>query len=246
MKRDWSDKHYWLVGASAGLGEALAMRLSRAGATLTLSARNADDLHALAERLPGETHVQVIDLADMESTRAAVEACKNCCGMISLAGVYWPMPATEWDVDHGVAMADVNFTGNMRLLGHLVPHWVARGRGHIMLTGSLTAFRGLPRSVGYSASKAALNSLADTMRADLHGTGVEVQINNPGFIRTRLTDKNDFHMPFLMEPDEAADYVFKQLTSGKFKTSFPHLFGFMLRATQLIPDWLYFRLLGAR
>lgn len=244
--RDWTGKHYWLVGASAGLGEALAHRLSRMGVTLTLSARNVDDLHRLADALPGVAHVQPIDLASMDSTRAAVEACRHADGMVSLAGVYWPMSAREWNVDHGVAMADVNFTGNMRLLGHLVPHWVARGHGHIMLTGSLTAFRGLPNSVGYSATKAALVSLAETMRADLHGTGVEVQINNPGFIRTRLTAKNDFHMPFLMEPETAADYVLAQLTSGKFKTSFPHAFGWMLRATQLMPDWLYFRLLGAR
>ena len=246
MSRDFTGKHYWLVGASAGLGQALAQKMSAAGVELTLSARSTDDLEELAASLPGPAHVLPIDLADMECVAQAVEAARDCDGMISLAGVYWPMKATEWDVDHGVAMADVNFTGNMRLLGHLVPNWVKRGHGHIMLTGSLTAFRGLPRSVGYSATKAALVSLAETMRADLHGTGVEVQINNPGFIRTRLTDKNDFHMPFLMEPEEAADHVWGQLQSGKFKLSFPRLFGWMLRATQFLPDWLYFRLLGAR
>lgn len=246
MTRDWAGRHYWLVGASAGLGAALAQKLSARGVELTLSARSGDDLRDLAGKLPGIAHVLPIDLSDMQSVENAVEKAADCDGMISLAGVYWPMKATEWNVDHGVAMADVNFTGNMRLLGHLVPRWVARGHGHIMLTASLTGFRGLPRSIGYSASKAALISLAETMRADLHGTGVEVQVTNPGFIRTRLTEKNDFPMPFLMEPGEAAQYVMDQLDSGTFKLSFPRFFGWLLRATQFLPDWLYFRLLGAR
>jgi short-subunit dehydrogenase len=242
--REWAGKRYWLIGASEGLGRALAMKMSEAGADLILSGRREAPLKERAATLTGTAEVQTVDVADQASVDAAVQSIGPIDGMVFLAGIYWPMDAKDWDHDHGVAMADVNFTGQFRVLGRIVPQMVDRDAGHIVLTASLSAFRGLPGAVGYSASKAGILALAESMRCDLRKTGVEVQVTNPGFIRTRLTDKNDFNMPFLMEPEDAAEQVFAHMNSRAFKRSFPRVFSWVFRGSQLMPDWLYFRIFG--
>ena len=244
--RDWTGKRYWLVGASEGLGRALALRMSRAGAHLVLSARDRARLEALAAELPGPVDVVPCDVADRASVRQAAAAAGDLDGVVFLAGVYWPFGAKDWDAEKAETMLDVNFTGAARVLGTVVPGFVARNRGHVVLTGSLAGFRGLPGSIGYGSSKAGLMHLAESMHADLRGTGVEVQLANPGFIRTRLTDKNEFHMPFLMEPDQAAAEMFTLMSGNRFKRSFPWAFSLVFRGAQFLPDALYYRLFGAK
>ncbi|KIN74786.1 SDR family NAD(P)-dependent oxidoreductase [Sulfitobacter guttiformis] len=241
----WQGKRYWLVGASDGLGAALALRLSRAGAEVILSARSEDKLNNLADSLPGKTQVVTLDVSDNESVIKAAEAVGPVDGVVYLAGVYWPFGAKEWNAEQANAMADINFTGLMRVMGQVVPDMVARDAGHIVITSSLTGFRGLPGSIGYTAAKAATMSLAECMYADLHKTGVHVQVVNPGFIKTQLTDKNDFKMPFLMTPEEASQEVFEHMNTDKFKKSFPFAFSLLFRGSQFLPDWLYFRIFGA-
>ncbi|MGJ5618118.1 SDR family NAD(P)-dependent oxidoreductase [Sulfitobacter sp. MF3-043] len=240
--KNWQSKRYWLVGASDGLGAALAHKLSRAGAEVIVSARSEDKLNDLVAALPGRASAQTIDVADDASVAAAAKAVGQIDGIVFLAGVYWPFGATEWDAEKATAMADVNFTGLLRVMGQIVPDMVARDQGHIVITSSLTGFRGLPGSIGYTASKAATMSLAECMYADLHKTGVQVQVINPGFIKTQLTDKNDFKMPFLMEADAAAQEVFEHMSGDSFKKSFPWLFSLVFRGAQFLPDWLYYRI----
>ncbi|MCV3270300.1 SDR family NAD(P)-dependent oxidoreductase [Roseobacter sinensis] len=239
--RNWHGKRYWLVGAGDGLGAALARRLSSAGAHVIVSARSEDKLSALVADLPTEGSYQTVDVADDESVAQAAEAVGLVDGVVFLAGVYWPFGAQEWHADQATAMADINFTGLVRVMGAVVPGMVRRDAGHIVITGSLSGFRGLPGSIGYTASKAGTMSLAECMYADLRQTGVQVQVANPGFIKTQLTDKNDFKMPFLMTPEEAAEHMFRQMSGRKFKVSFPRLFSLVFRGSQLLPDWLYFR-----
>jgi short-subunit dehydrogenase len=238
----WQGKRYWLVGASDGLGAALAHKLSRAGVELVLSARSGDKLETLAASLPAKAQVVTVDVSDMESVKQAAAEVGSVDGVVFLAGAYWPFGAKDWEAEHGVTMADVNFTGLMRVMGQVVPDMVARDAGHIVITSSLTGFRGLPRSIGYTASKAATMSLAECMYADLRSTGVRVQVVNPGFIKTQLTDKNDFKMPFIMEPEEAAREVFEHMNTDKFKKSFPFAFSLLFRGSQFLPDWLYYRI----
>jgi len=240
--RDWTGKRYWLIGASEGLGEALAHQLSRAGAEVILSARDADKLNDVAQALPGRARVVPVDVSDRETLLRAAEEIGEIDGMVFLAGVYWPMKSDAWNAEQAEAMADVNFTGALRALGAVVPAMVARDRGHIVLTSSLSGFRGLPGAVGYGASKAGVMSLAETMHADLRKTGVEVQLVNPGFIRTRLTDKNEFRMPFIMEPEAAAREMFEHISAGGFKRNFPMVFSWVFRLSQFLPDWLYYRI----
>lgn len=241
----WQGKRYWLVGASDGLGAALALRLSRAGADVVLSARSEDKLNDLADSLPGKAEVVTLDVSDNESVVEAAKAVGAVDGVVYLAGVYWPFSAKAWNAEQANAMADINFTGLMRVMGQVVPDMVARDAGHIVITSSLTGFRGLPGSIGYTASKAAAMSLAECMYADLRDTGVQVQVVNPGFIKTQLTEKNDFKMPFLMTPEEASQEVFEHMTTDKFKKSFPFIFSLLFRGSQFLPDWLYYRIFRA-
>jgi len=238
----WTGKRYWLVGASDGLGAALAEMISRAGAEVILSARSEDALNEVAARMPGKARVQTMDISDDESVKAAADAIGEVDGVVLLAGVYWPFSATNWDADQATAMADINFTGFVRVLGQVVPNFVEKDAGHIVVTSSLTGFRGLPGSIGYTASKAATMSLAECMYADLRNTGVKVQVCNPGFIKTRLTDKNDFKMPFIMEPQQAAREMFEHMNTDTFKKSFPGFFSLLFRGSQFLPDWLYYRI----
>lgn len=240
--RDWAGKTYWLIGASEGLGRALAEIMSDAGADLILSARSEERLREVAGGLSRPARIFPVDVSDTENVRAVAASIGPIDGVVFLAGVYWPMAATEWTADEAETMVDVNLMGAMRVLGATVPDMVQRNAGHIVLTGSLSGFRGLPGAIGYSASKAGIMSLAETMKSDLKRTGVEVQVVNPGFIRTRLTDKNTFNMPFIMSPEDAARVMFEHMNSRKFKRSFPTVFSWFFRASQLMPDWLYFRI----
>jgi short-subunit dehydrogenase len=242
--RAWAGQTWWLVGASEGLGRALAHEMARAGVRLILSARDAGKLSDLAASLPGGARCITVDVADSGSVRAAAAEAGEIDGVVHLAAVYWPMKAQDWNADQVEAMCDINFTGAARVMGAVVPGMVARGCGQIVLTGSLSGFRGLPGAIGYGASKAAVMHLAESMRVDLQRTGVEVQLVNPGFIRTRLTDKNDFSMPFIMEPEEAARRFFAQMNRRSFSANFPTLFSLFFRASQFLPDWAYYRLMG--
>lgn len=244
--KDWTGKRYWLVGASEGLGLALAQVMSRAGAEVILSARNADRLAEAVATLPGKARALPCDVADSASVRAAAESLGEVDGVVYLAGVYWPMKAQDWDAEKVEAMCDINFTGCARAIGAVLPAMVKRGSGHVVICGSLSGFRGLPGAIGYAASKAGVMSLAESLYADLRGTGVEVQVANPGFIRTRLTDKNDFSMPFLMEPELAAREMFEHMNADAFKKSFPLVFSWLFRLSQFLPDWAYYRLFAPK
>ena len=240
--RDFTGKRYWLVGASEGLGLALAQRMARAGARLVLSARSPEGLARAAASLPGGAETVPVDVADSASVRAAADRIGAVDGVVFLAGVYWPMAAQDWDADRAETMLNVNATGCTRVIGAVLPQMLARNAGHIVITGSLSGFRGLPGAIGYAASKAATMVLAESLYADLRKTGITVQVANPGFIRTRLTAKNDFAMPFILEPEAAADIMFTHMAKGGFKRSFPTAFSWLFRGGQFLPDALWYRM----
>lgn len=244
--RQWAGKKYWLVGASEGLGRALAEQMAEAGAEVIVSARNEERLTELVGALGGTARAVPVDVSDRDSVNTAAEEVGEIDGMVYLAGVYWPMKASEWKADEAEAMADVNFNGAVRTVGAVLPAMVERGAGHVVLTGSLSGFRGLPGAIGYGASKAGVMYLAESMYADLRGSGIDVQLSNPGFIRTRLTEKNDFAMPFIMSPEDAASAMFAHMSGTRFKANFPYGFGAMFRLSQFLPDWAYYRLFAGR
>lgn len=238
----YSGQTYWLIGASEGLGRALAQQLSDAGATLILSARSADRLQALANSLP-RARVLAFDVCDPQAVADAFAQAGEFDGVIYCAGFYEPMRAQDWQADKVDMMLDVNFNGAVRVLGHVVPAFLRKDRGHIVLIGSLAAFRGLPGAIGYGASKAALMHLGENLYADLGQTGVKVSVINPGFIRTRLTDKNDFNMPAIQTPEAAAKAVQKAMQSNRPVQSFPFWFSLVFRVGRFLPAGMFRRLM---
>lgn len=233
-------KTYWLIGASEGLGRELALLLADEGAQVVVSARNHERLETLCAGTDG-LRPMALDVSDFDAVKRVVKEVGTVDGVIYCAGAYDPMPASEWNSDSVLRMVDVNFTGALRVLGELVPGFVNNGAGDITLIGSLSAYRGLPNAIGYAASKSALQSLAETLRFDLAGSGVVVRIVNPGFIETRLTLKNDFKMPQLMTPEAAAARVLKAMKRRRFRTDFPAPFSWFIRLVAILPDWLIYR-----
>ncbi|WP_102222824.1 SDR family NAD(P)-dependent oxidoreductase [Acidimangrovimonas sediminis] len=232
-------ERWWILGASAGLGEAVARALAAEGAELVLSARGRDKLDRLAADLPAARALP-LDVTDAEAVTAALPEAFD--GLIYSVGFYEPMKATAWDTATAVKITEANYIGLLNVLGAALPAMRARGRGRIVLIGSVAGFRGLPGAIGYGASKAAVIHLAENLRADLKGTGIRVQLLNPGFIDTQLTRKNDFRMPMLMTPEKAASHVVKALKTDRFSTSFPAPFSTLFELGRLLPIALFQRL----
>lgn len=237
--RNWSGKTYWLVGASEGLGRALAHKLSRAGVEVIVSARSEARLKDLVAELPGRARAVPMDISDSDSVAAAVDEVGEIDGVVFLAGLATLLKAQDWDTTRVEQMFDVNLTGAARVIGRVIKPMVARDAGHIMLIGSLSAYRGLPESIGYSASKAGLMALAESIHGDLRHTNVLVQLANPGYIDTRMQTDNPHSKPFMMSPDAAAQEVFDQMNTDTFHRAFPFAFGLLFRLSRFLPTVLY-------
>ncbi|WP_370231531.1 SDR family NAD(P)-dependent oxidoreductase [Cognatishimia sp.] len=226
-------KTYWIIGASEGLGRSLAEKLSAEGCSLILSARSETRLQEM-----GIPNAQILpmDVTKPISVDAALANLPKLDGVIYCAGAYEPMTAQNWDRETGMFMMDVNVLGAMRVLPEVVQRFVEQDKGHIVLIGSLAAYHGLPGAVGYSTSKGALMHLGENLYIDLKSTNVRVQVTNPGFIETRLTQKNSFEMTQLMTPDQAADHVIKHMKRSRFRSAFPYPFAGVFRILRLLPD----------
>lgn len=237
----------WVTGASAGIGRAVAEELARRGWQVAISARRAADLDAMAAANKNFLSVpcDITDAAGVAAAVARIEATGRPVALALLnAGTYVPSDVTAFDLDAWKRQIDVNLNGTAACLAALLPGMLARKAGQIGIVSSVSGYRGLPRAAAYGAGKAALINLAESLRLELAPRGVCVSLINPGFIRTPLTDKNDFPMPFLMEVAPAASRLVDGLASGRFETTFPKRFTWMLKFLRLLPYALYFRLLA--
>jgi NAD(P)-dependent dehydrogenase (short-subunit alcohol dehydrogenase family) len=244
---DWRGRVVWLVGASSGIGRATAHALHERGATVAVSARNAAALNAFVAQHPGSTAMP-LDASDEQAMQDAARSIINEHGRIDLAlycaGHYLPMRATEFDLPEMLKHLQVNYIGALNMLSAVLPSMTRTGRGHISLVGSVAGYRGLPKSLAYGPTKAALNSLAETLYLDLHPLGIGVSVVNPGFVETPLTAHNNFHMPALITPDEAAQHIMQGWARGRFEMHFPRRFTVWLRLLRHLPYTLYFALVS--
>jgi short-subunit dehydrogenase len=219
----------WITGASTGIGAATARELARRGHTLFLTARSADKLADLpGEAKPGD----VTDRAAMH--RIAGEAAPLDIALLS-AGTYVPVDPRSFDADVFRQHLDVNVMGTVHCIEAVLPAMLERRAGRIAVVASVTGFAALPRAAAYGATKAFLISMCDSLRADLTGTGVEVTAVNPGFVRTPLTAQNEFGMPFLIEPEQAARTIADGLEAGKPEISFPLPMALTMKALGSLP-----------
>jgi NAD(P)-dependent dehydrogenase (short-subunit alcohol dehydrogenase family) len=240
--RDWRGQRVWLIGASSGIGEATARALHAAGAQVVVSARNAVALDAWAAKHPGSAAL-ALDVTDAAAVADAARALLASGGIdlvMYCAGHYREMRADAFDLAEIQRHWRVNFDGALYVLDALLPVLRRQGRGHISVVSSVAGFRGLPKSLAYGPTKAALINLAETLYLDLRHEGVGVSVVNPGFVETPLTAHNDFHMPGLITPDQAAQAILRGWAAGKFEIDFPKRFTFWMRLLRLLPSRPYF------
>jgi NAD(P)-dependent dehydrogenase (short-subunit alcohol dehydrogenase family) len=237
----------WITGASSGLGRALALRFARAGATVVASARNEEALHdvsAAAEGLPGSIAALPLDVTDAAAFARAAEEVESAYGpvgqLVLNAGTHIPVDSRDLQAEAFRKLLEVNVMGVVNGLEAVLPKMRARGSGRIAVVASLSGYRGLPSAAAYGLTKAGLINLCEALRPELELDGVTLQLVSPGFVRTPLTDKNDFSMPFLMELEEAAEAFYRGLQSDRFEIVFPRRFAYILKMLQRLPYALYF------
>lgn len=236
----------WITGASSGIGRALALKLAGRGWTVVASARGAEALDDLAREASGSIHAAPCDVTKPEQVRDAVAGIRRDHGPIALAvlnaGTFKPDNVRRFDAQRIGSVIDVNLMGTVHCIDALLPDWIERGRGHLAVVSSVAGYRGLPTSVSYGATKAALINMCEALKLDFDRLGLICQVINPGFVRTPLTDKNEFPMPFLMEVEDAVDRIVDGLGTRRFEITFPRRFTYLLKVMRCLPYRLYFPL----
>ncbi len=243
-----ADGAAWITGASGGIGRATALRLARDGWTVHATARGAEALDTLAAEPAGPGRIvpapgDVTDADAMRDIVARITAQGPLALVILNAGVYTPMRAETFDATTARKMFDVNLGGVANGLDPVLKYMLPRRTGVIALTASVAGYRGLPDAAAYSATKAGLIAMAEALALDLIDLGVRISVINPGFVDTDATAVNDFEMPFLMKPDEAAARIVEGLKKPGFEIAFPRRFSYLLRLIGLLPDRAYFAVL---
>jgi NAD(P)-dependent dehydrogenase (short-subunit alcohol dehydrogenase family) len=238
---DWTGRRVWIVGASTGIGRALAHALYAQGADVCVSARNAQALQSFIDDHP-RARALPLDATDVTATRAAAQQLGELGALdlvVYCAGHYRELRATAYNLDEMLRHQQVNYIGALYMLDAVLPSLLAAGQGHISLVGSVAGFRGLPKSLAYGPTKAALINLAQTLYMDLRDRGIGVSLVNPGFVQTRLTAANDFEMPALISPERAAQDILAGWARGRFEIHFPRRFTWSMKLLGLLPFGLY-------
>lgn len=241
MTNSW--KTAWITGASSGIGLELARLLDGSVEHVAVSARSRDKLEALAKD-SGTIASYPLDVTDAQAVRDCVDKIESRGGPIELAvlnaGTWKLMDADELDLEAVRAGVEVNFMGVMHGINALLPGMLKRGRGHIAIVASVAGYRGLPRSIAYGPTKAALINLAETLNGELAPRGITVSVVNPGFVDTPMTRDNPFPMPGIIQAEEAAQELLKGLERRKYEIIFPRGFVYGVKVLRLLPNWLYF------
>ncbi|GAB5387619.1 MAG: SDR family NAD(P)-dependent oxidoreductase [Alphaproteobacteria bacterium] len=250
-KQTGQGKVAWITGASTGIGRATAIEMASRGWTIIASARTADKLESLRDEVtkaghPGKIVVIPADVTDRKGLHDVVDRIEKDVGKIDLAllnaGTFKKDTATRFDAEEFRRTVDINIMGTVNSLEPLLPRMLKRKAGHIAIVSSVAGYRGLPYSLSYGTTKAGLINLAESLKTELDGHNVKVQVVNPGFVKTPLTDKNDFEMPMLMPVDKAAVALADGLEGNSFEITFPRKFTFWMKRLRGLPDRLYFPL----
>jgi short-subunit dehydrogenase len=239
-----------VTGASTGIGRAAALALAEKGWMVAATARSEKNLAELSARTAnckGQIHAYAGDVTDRNRVLEQVRHIETEMGPIDLAilnaGTHRPMPAAEFSSDTLRQLFEVNVMGVAHGLEAILPSMIDRRSGRVMIVASVAGYSGLPMASAYGATKAALINMAEAMHPELRRLGVILQLINPGFVKTPLTDNNDFPMPFLISAEEAASAIIKGLESDRFEISFPWFFTRLLKLARMLPYSIYFRII---
>ena len=268
----WHEARVWVIGASTGIGAAIARSLLAAGARVALSARSEDKLREVAGkyalRVAG-AHAPAIEgaaasvagkpvnasqqalIEPLDFTRGAEVAAAwgrlraqwgGCDLVLIVAGTHKEIRAWDLTEEDARALLEINLNGPIATIAAVLPALLTQGSGAIGVVSSVAGYRGLPKALVYGASKAALSNFTETLYLDLNRKGIGVYLINPGFVQTPLTDKNAFKMPALISAEEAATATLAGLRSGTFEIHFPHRFTNVMKFLRILPYRLYFAL----
>jgi NAD(P)-dependent dehydrogenase (short-subunit alcohol dehydrogenase family) len=235
----------WVIGASSGIGEATASALHARGAQVLVSARKAASLDAFVQQHSGGAGAQawpldVTDRTAVQQTTRAIQAQGPIDLVLYCAGHYREMRATDMDMADLQQHLAINYTGALNVMDAVLPALIARGQGHVSLISSVAGFRGLPKSLAYGPTKAALTNLAENLYLDLEPLGVGVSVVHPGFVQTPLTAQNNFTMPALITPEQAALDMIAGWAAGEFEIHYPKRFTRVMKLLRLLPYRAYF------
>jgi short-subunit dehydrogenase len=251
MAVDWSDRVVLITGASSGIGRALAVAWARKGARVALLARRAEALEEVAnavEAAGGRAFAVAADVRKSEAVRAAVELVEREWGRVDVlvanAGVGEVTRAHEFPVEKAREVFETNVLGAMNAVAAVLPGMLARRAGHLVAVSSLAAYRGLPGSGAYCASKAALSTFFESLRVELRGRGVAVTTIHPGFVRTPMTAGRDQPMPFIVEAERAAELMLRAVEARRRTYAFPWQLAWIARLSRHLPGALHDRLLA--
>ena len=242
----WQDKNVMITGASSGIGRGLALELARRGAKVGLIARRAENLTDSVREIEsanGKALALPADVMDADSLSKAAERMRSNFGPIDLlianAGVGATVDGAELKGSEVASVINVNVLGAANSVEAVVPEMVKRGKGHLVVISSLAAYRGLPKSAAYCASKAAVSAFFESLRLDLQPRGIDVTIIHPGFIKTPLTAGRQAQMPFLMELDEAVAKIIRAIERRKKSYAFPWQLASLVRMGLILPNFMY-------
>ena len=249
--QDWQGRRVWLVGASSGIGRATATALHARGAQVIVSARSASALQDFVATHPGAESL-VLDVCDSAAVQAAAQrvlAAGRLDCVVYCAGHYRAMRAEHMDLAQLLLHNQINYLGVLQLLQALLPGLLAQApdarsgqRSHISLMGSVAGYRGLPQSLAYGPTKAALINLTENLYLDLQPHQIGVSLVSPGFVDTPLTAQNTFRMPALISSAQAADALLQGWARGEFEIHFPRRFTWWMKLLRLLPYPAYFAL----
>jgi NAD(P)-dependent dehydrogenase (short-subunit alcohol dehydrogenase family) len=233
----------WVLGGGSGLGAETAKGLIARGWTVAVSGRRQEPLDALAASHGARAYP--LDVTDGEAVSRTIDAIVADCGRIDLmvfsVAAWSPMKQGDYAYDKFAKVIETNLLGAVRVIDPLIAQMRRQGGGEIALVASVAGYFGLPQAAAYGASKSAMIQLAETMHAELAHENINVRVICPGFVKTDLTAKNDFPMPFLMEVEDAGNRIVKGLVdSRKFEIAFPLRMVLIMKTLRLLPYPIFF------
>lgn len=245
----WPNKVVIITGASSGIGRGLAVELARRGAKVGLVARRADAMDEAVREIEaanGKALTLPADVQNEASVRAAAEKLRAEFGpidvLIANAGIGPSRDAAKFNAAEVADVMNVNVVGASNSVAAVLPEMLARGSGHLVVISSLSAYRGLPKSAAYCASKAAVSAFFESLRLDLEPRGIAVTIIHPGFIKTDLTAGRSAKLPYLMELDDAVAKMVRAIEKRRKRYSFPWQLATIVRVGMVMPIWMYDRI----
>ena len=241
------NKSIWITGASSGIGRSTAEKFAKEGWQVAISARRKEILDDIAKNQNITSYpLDVVNEDNCKNTfLKIISEFKEIDLCIFCSGTYDPKKEKEINIKQNKFVMDVNYFGVLNCVKAVEKYFKERKGGHISIVSSIAGYRGLPNSSGYGPSKAALNNFVESIYFDFKKHNVRVSLISPGFIKTPMTDKNDFKMPFLKTPEYAADKIYDGLINkNSFEIHFPKALTIILKIFSFLPSKLYFGLVG--